>query len=170
MHQKKAHRTQIRRNDPCCAADSGSLKLAFGTAGPRHPNSSVSTGHYHAILTALPWAMINGMKFSKSKCWILLLGQSNARHKHKLGEEGLESSPAQRGLGMLVGSSSMWVRNKPWQPRGQTLSWGASPARQKRGLSRSIQCWCGATSSTVCSSGPCCWNWLGGMPCDFELV
>ena len=33
------------------------------------------------------WAMINGMKFNKSKCWIPHLGQSNARHKYKLGEE-----------------------------------------------------------------------------------
>ena len=27
------------------------------------------------------WAMINGMKFNKSKCQILHLGQSNAGHK-----------------------------------------------------------------------------------------
>ena len=33
------------------------------------------------------WAMINGMKFNKLKCWILHLGWSNARHKYKLGEE-----------------------------------------------------------------------------------
>ncbi|GAB0207336.1 mitochondrial enolase superfamily member 1 [Grus japonensis] len=33
------------------------------------------------------WAMINGMKFNKSKCQILHLGRSNARHKYKLGEE-----------------------------------------------------------------------------------
>ncbi|KAK4827981.1 hypothetical protein QYF61_022683 [Mycteria americana] len=48
------------------------------------------------------WAMINGMKFNKSKCWILHLGRSNAGHKYKLGEEWLESSPAERGLGVLV--------------------------------------------------------------------
>ncbi|KAK4826998.1 hypothetical protein QYF61_013098 [Mycteria americana] len=42
------------------------------------------------------WAMINGMKFIKSKCQIL--------HKYKLGEERLGSSPAERDLGVLVDS------------------------------------------------------------------
>ena len=50
------------------------------------------------------WEMINGMKFNKSKCWILHLGWSNAGHKYKWGEERLESSPAARDLGVLVGS------------------------------------------------------------------
>ncbi|GAB0183291.1 mitochondrial enolase superfamily member 1 [Grus japonensis] len=52
------------------------------------------------------WAIINGIKFIKSKCWILHLGRSNARHKYKLGEERLESSPAEQDLGVLVDSSS----------------------------------------------------------------
>jgi len=49
------------------------------------------------------WA-VNGMKLSKSKYWILHLGWSNARHKYKLGEEWLESRPAERDLGVLVDS------------------------------------------------------------------
>jgi len=48
------------------------------------------------------WARINGMTLNKPKRRILRLGQSNAGHKSKLGEEWLESSPAERHLGLLV--------------------------------------------------------------------
>ncbi|PKU39850.1 rna-directed dna polymerase from mobile element jockey- hypothetical protein [Limosa lapponica baueri] len=51
------------------------------------------------------WAMINRTKFNKFKCQILHLEWSNSGHKHKLGEEWLESSPAERDLGVLINSS-----------------------------------------------------------------
>jgi len=44
------------------------------------------------------WAMINGVKFYRSICQTLHLGQSNARHKSKFREVWLESSPAGRDL------------------------------------------------------------------------
>jgi len=43
-----------------------------------------------------------GMTFNKNKCIILHLGWSDARYKYKLGEKWLESSPAERHLGLLV--------------------------------------------------------------------
>ncbi|GAB0183444.1 hypothetical protein GRJ2_000809700 [Grus japonensis] len=48
--------------------------------------------------------MINGMKFNKLKCWILHLGQSKTGYKYKLGEEWLETGPAEKDLGVLVDS------------------------------------------------------------------
>jgi len=50
------------------------------------------------------WAAVNGTKLNKSKCQILHLGQSNAGHKYELGEQRLESSPAEKDLGVLIGS------------------------------------------------------------------
>jgi len=50
------------------------------------------------------WAMINGMKFNKLKCWILHHGWRKTGHKYKSEEEWLESSPAERDLGVLAGS------------------------------------------------------------------
>jgi len=50
------------------------------------------------------WAMINGTKFNKLKCQILCLEWCDAGHKYKLGKEWLESSPAERNLGVLVDS------------------------------------------------------------------
>ncbi|GAB0209988.1 hypothetical protein GRJ2_003464500 [Grus japonensis] len=43
-------------------------------------------------------------RYGVSKCQILHLGQSNAAHKYRLGEEWLERSPAERDLGVLVDS------------------------------------------------------------------
>jgi len=50
-------------------------------------------------------------EIKKSKCWILHLGWSNTRHKYKLREERLGSSPAERDLGVLVNSNV----NMSWQ-------------------------------------------------------
>jgi len=50
------------------------------------------------------WAMINSTKINESKCQILHLGWSNAGYKYELGDEWLESSPAERDLGVLAGS------------------------------------------------------------------
>jgi len=48
--------------------------------------------------------MITWMKFNKSKCQILHLGQSNTGYKYKLREDWLESSPTERDLVVVVGS------------------------------------------------------------------
>ena len=59
------------------------------------------------------WAITSPLKFNKSECHILHLGRGNPGYRYRLADETQESSPAERGLGVLVYSKLNMSNNVP---------------------------------------------------------
>jgi len=48
------------------------------------------------------WACVNLIRFNKAKCKVLHLGRGNPHYQYRLEDEGLESRPAKKDLGVLM--------------------------------------------------------------------
>ncbi|GAB0192902.1 hypothetical protein GRJ2_001755500 [Grus japonensis] len=48
------------------------------------------------------WARATCVKFNKTKCKVLHVGQRNPKHDYRLGKEWIESSPKEKDLGVLI--------------------------------------------------------------------
>ncbi|TRZ15261.1 hypothetical protein HGM15179_011834 [Zosterops borbonicus] len=68
------------------------------------------------------WAIINHVKSNEAKCWILRMGQGNPGLMDRLGHEMLESSAAERVLGVLADGKLNMSQQCPGSHEDQLLS------------------------------------------------
>ena len=97
------------------------------------------------------------MKFNKSKCQVLHLGQGNPGYMYRLGDKMLESSPTERDLGVVVDRRLNMSQQCALAARRDNHNLGCIKHSIASWLREVIVLLCsalgGLTSSTVCSSG-----------------
>lgn len=62
-------------------------------------------GQWYEVVVGLVFRAKPAQRFNKMKCWILYFGHHNPLQSCRLGEEWLESCPAETDLGIMDQSS-----------------------------------------------------------------